>query len=222
MRYKKNKKRIDPRYFLHETADRDREILLEAVDPAIEELAKRLEVPLLRHGFTNQELVEFVYQIIEASPKTGQSGEVHVPSRPYRGPVPVGSGLPGKEKPGMTRKELEKRTRPWSNPAAGEPKAAFPPAYTSPTYEEDPEGLVGSPAGQAIEKLLVRREQKENNTRMKVELRNARRAFLMHVGSPRSRRVGRGTGRIQQAAHRQAQTLGALPEPENISPWASE
>lgn len=218
MRYKKNKKRIDPRYFLHETADRDREILLEAVDPAIEDLAKRLEVPLLRHGFTNQELVEFVYQIIEASPKTRQSGEEHVPVRPYRGPVPVGSGLPGEEKPGMTRKELEKRAAPYKERGM----AMFGAGYTSPTYEEDPEALVGSPAGQAIEKLLVRREQKENNTRMKVELRNARRAFLMHVGSPRSRRVAGGTAGIRDRAHRQAQSLAALPEPENISLGESE
>jgi len=170
MAIRKNKKRIDPRYFLHETTYRDLDEqpkpVSEGVAGGIDEFAKEYGVAPLSHRFNDQELVDFTYRLLEAT-------SAEVPTvEPFAGPRHV------KPRPhGQTIKQGGTTLQRWEKTGdlGGRQSGDHP--------------LTTSGAGFALEKLIQERFRKSQDPEMRQQLQDARMALLNAV-SPTGRAAG--------------------------------
>ena len=133
--------------------------LNEKLQGGIDELAQEYDVAPLPERFTNQQLVDFTYKLIEATPAAEE------------GPVSGPRDLPSR-KQGETHKQ---RREKYAAADLGSRISA-------------PHVLTTSGAGTALEKLLMKRKSQEQNEEMRQALESARTALLNAV-SPSGRQA---------------------------------
>ena len=147
--------------------------LNEKLQGGIDELAQEYGVTPLPERFTNQQLVDFTYELIEAMPRAEMG--------PVSGPRALAA-----RKQGETHKQ---RAEKYAAADLGSRLAT-------------PHVLSTSGVGHALEKLLMKRKSQEQNEEMRQALEDARMALLNAV-SPSGRQAALRTAKTAERGQRQ-------------------
>ena len=154
----------------------------EALAGGIDEFAKDLGIEPLPHGFTDQQLVEFTYAVLEA---TESHLHRHSPGDPDATMPPMMARLSGPRNVPMKHGQTHKQSKQKYHDAdIGQRQVEWHPLTS--TTALDPVSGEQVPVGMALEKLIQERFRKSQDPEMRKQLQDARMALLNAV-SPSGR-----------------------------------
>ena len=178
----------------------------EALTGGIDEFAVDMGVEPLPHDFTDQELVDFTYELLEAS-KAHIEGPIgkhkaHLPGPIAPSDLPEPSWKRGqtKKQTARMRSDIYQAAQRKTNPLVLTGHATWHPLTSATALDRSGKEV---PVGMALEKLIQERFRKSEDPEMRKQLQDARMALLDAV-SPSGRQARYAKSASERSALRKA------------------